>query len=235
MGVQERRNREKTQRREDIMRVARELILARGVEGFSLQDVANALEISKGTIYLSFPGKDDILHAILFEAGKAFLDFLSERVEKATSGLDALIAMGRGYFDFYRNQEDAFVLFGLKDYFAPAFPFVRRTIFEELPDVFMALVRGCLDRGVKDGSLDSTLDPETMTVSIVFMATSLVDKVAKIPRDLRAELDVSSVIGSAFGMLVRAVANPAIPRNLIERCFEAGAGIDLAPYWRNNI
>lgn len=228
----ERRERKKQERRERILEVTRELILSRGAAGFTLNDVARELDLAKGTLYLSFPGKDDLLQEILMEAGSSFMGFLSSRVALAHSGIDAIVAMGRSYFEFYRNQEDAFILFGLMDYFSPAFPFVRKTLFGNLPDEFIRLVRLSLERGIADGSLDPELDAEGITVSIVFMATSLMDRVAKIPRDLRCDLDVPSIIGHAFSMLLRAVAHPAIPRKLIDRCFEPGETVDLSPYWR---
>lgn len=233
MGVQERRDREKNQRREDIVRVTRRMILGKGVDGFTLQDVANALDLSKGTLYLSFSGKDELLRAILLDAGTEFLEYLVARTSDSATGLDSIVRMGRGYLEFYQDQEDAFILFGLMDHFAPEFPFVLSESGGDLPGVFIDLVRTSLVRGIADGSIDPSLDPGGMTDNIVFMATSLVDKVSKIPRNIRTRMDVPSVIGHAFSLLARAVAHPDIPRNLLDRCFEPGGSNDLAPYWRN--
>lgn len=222
MGVQERRDREKNQRREDIVRVTRKMILEKGIDGFTLQDVANELDLSKGTLYLSFSGKDELLRSILMDAGTEFLEYLVSRSSDSATGLDAILRMGRGYLEFYQDQEDAFILFGLMDHLAPEFPFVLPESGGELPGVFISLVRTSLLRGIQDGSLDPSLDPEGMTENIVFMATSLVDKVSKIPRNIRDGMDVPSVIGHAFSLLARAVAHPDISRNLIDRCFEPG-------------
>ncbi len=233
MDVEKRRDRKKTRRREDIIGVTRNMIVERGVDGFTLQDVANGLDLSKGTLYLSFSGKEELLRAVLEEAGTDFLEYLNARTADAASGLDTILRIGRGYLEFYEDQEDAFLLFGLMDHFAPEFPFAQGAGSGQLPQVFVELVRESLDRGVRDGSVDPSLDPDGMTFNIVFMATSLMDKVSKIPRAIRAGMDVPAIIAHAFSLLVRAVANPAIPRDLIDRYFESGAQVNLSPYWRN--
>lgn len=232
MGIQERRIREKERRREDILSVTRSLIVKKGVRELSLQDVANALEISKATLYLSFQNKDDLLKEILNEAGGAFLAFLEERVNEADSGLGSLIAMAQGYFEFYTNQEESFVLFGIKDYFAPAFPFVGKDVDVDLPDVFVELVRTCLKRGVADGSLDPSINPEAMIKPIVFLATSLVDKVAKIPSEERSSFDILPQMKNAFSLLLRAVAHPAIPRDKLDKSLATGSSKHLSVYWK---
>ena len=60
MGVQERKEREKKQRREDVLERARYLFQERGFLNVTMGEIADASEVSIGTLYLYFKNKDDI-------------------------------------------------------------------------------------------------------------------------------------------------------------------------------
>ena len=51
--------------REKIILAAEELITSKGVNSFSLRDIANFLDISTGSLYYHFKAKDDIISAII--------------------------------------------------------------------------------------------------------------------------------------------------------------------------
>lgn len=52
-------------RRERILDAAEELVLARGFDAMSVAAIAEGAGIGKGAVYLEFPGKHDILDALL--------------------------------------------------------------------------------------------------------------------------------------------------------------------------
>jgi len=52
-------------RRERILDAAEELVLARGFDAMSVAAIAEGAGIGKGAVYLEFPGKSDILDALL--------------------------------------------------------------------------------------------------------------------------------------------------------------------------
>lgn len=52
-------------RRERILDAAEELVLARGFDAMSVAAIAEGAGIGKGAVYLEFPGKNDILDALL--------------------------------------------------------------------------------------------------------------------------------------------------------------------------
>lgn len=52
-------------RRERILDAAEELVLARGFDAMSVAAIAERAGIGKGAVYLEFPGKSDILDALL--------------------------------------------------------------------------------------------------------------------------------------------------------------------------
>ena len=54
MGIAERKEREKLQRRNDIIDAAERLFFQHGFETPTMDDVAREAELSKGTLYLYF-------------------------------------------------------------------------------------------------------------------------------------------------------------------------------------
>ena len=56
---------EENNTREKIILAAEELITSKGVNSFSLRDIANYLDISTGSLYYHFKAKDDIISAII--------------------------------------------------------------------------------------------------------------------------------------------------------------------------
>jgi AcrR family transcriptional regulator len=72
-----RRAREKAQRRQEILDAARREFFERGFHSPTVDDVAARAEVSKGTIYLYFESKEEILAHLLLEG----LDLLVERME----------------------------------------------------------------------------------------------------------------------------------------------------------
>jgi AcrR family transcriptional regulator len=81
-GVLTRREREKLQRRAEILEAAKELFYEKGYQNTTIDEIAARSEYGKGTIYLYFQGKDD-LYVSIIEAGYAELE---ERLNKAIKG-----------------------------------------------------------------------------------------------------------------------------------------------------
>ena len=77
MSTAARRAREKAQRRQEILDAARREFFERGFHTPTVDDVATRAEVSKGTIYLYFKSKEEILAHLLLEG----LDLLVEQME----------------------------------------------------------------------------------------------------------------------------------------------------------
>ena len=60
MGVRERKEREKEMRRKSILGAAKKVFLAKGFQGTTIEEIANEAELSPGTIYQYFKGKDEL-------------------------------------------------------------------------------------------------------------------------------------------------------------------------------
>ena len=67
MGIQERRERERTARKDTILDAARALLLERGFTGTTTKQIADRCEISEATVFFYFKSKDEIFTSLLFE------------------------------------------------------------------------------------------------------------------------------------------------------------------------
>jgi len=65
MGVAERKQREKEKRIKSIKRCALKLFAKKGHENVSMAEIAEDAEIAKGTIYLFFKSKSELLYSLL--------------------------------------------------------------------------------------------------------------------------------------------------------------------------
>ena len=107
MGVAERREREKQARVDLILTSARELFDKKGFEHVSMADVAAEAEVAKGTVYIYFQSKQEILYSILepllFRFGKDMTKYFAGENESADQALKKFIEL---LYDFYIQEPD---------------------------------------------------------------------------------------------------------------------------------
>lgn len=164
MGVTERREREKQNRREEILETARELFYSRGYEKTRMVDIAERLELSKGTVYLYFKSKEELAYEVLL-AALDLMGALLLQVEESRGServLDRLRSIALGYVTFFQEHYREFHLVQV----------LEGALYERLNDPDRApefygrlnrirnLVTEAIRRGLDDGSLRGDLQPE---------------------------------------------------------------------------
>lgn len=77
MGIKERKERERDERRELILNAATEIMAAEGLDNLSIRKIANKIEYSPAIIYHYFQDKDDIVNHILKRGYQKILGALS--------------------------------------------------------------------------------------------------------------------------------------------------------------
>jgi len=108
VSVKERRAREKQQRQEAILQAAEEILKQDGFANLSMDKIAEKAELSKGTLYLYFENKEQLLIGII----NGHMDRLIKRLEKTFKKHGELRQLLRELvtilLDFYRNSEELF-------------------------------------------------------------------------------------------------------------------------------
>ncbi|WP_269849580.1 TetR/AcrR family transcriptional regulator [Methanosarcina horonobensis] len=87
MGIAERRQREKEQRKTEIIDAAERLFFSRNYEDVSMEDIAREVELNKATIYLYFKNKEALYATIVLRGIGILKEKYTECMEKQVSGI----------------------------------------------------------------------------------------------------------------------------------------------------
>ena len=68
MGIQERKQRERERRRQQIIVAAKRVFSERGFSKTTMEDIAREAELSPGTLYLYFKNKDELYASLSLRA-----------------------------------------------------------------------------------------------------------------------------------------------------------------------
>lgn len=108
MGTRERKEREREARKNAILEAAKTVFFQKGLHAATMNQIAEAAELSKGTLYLYFSNKEELYVSILLEG----LELLHERFEKAvkdTEGWEGKLRnIAWAYYSFYQEQRSYF-------------------------------------------------------------------------------------------------------------------------------
>lgn len=109
MGIKERREREKNERRESILSAAIRVYDKEGYHAITMDKIAEAAELARATLYLYFKTKDEIfIHAIV-----AYSAFFRQRLENLYAGRaqirdNLLESLWFTFIEFYEKDRASF-------------------------------------------------------------------------------------------------------------------------------
>ena len=106
MGIAERKEREKQQRREEIIQAAEKVFFTIGLDTATMDDIAAEAELSKGTLYLYFKNKE-MLHVEVARRAIILLNtYTSKAAEQVDYAIEKLGQMGLATIQFSRMHPD---------------------------------------------------------------------------------------------------------------------------------
>jgi len=99
-----------SERRASIMRAAKELLVAHGIDRFTVAEVAHASRLSKPSLYYYFESKEALVLNLAIEALELEYRAVAETVQIAETGIAALVGLIRARVDHFLHDHDAFRL-----------------------------------------------------------------------------------------------------------------------------
>jgi AcrR family transcriptional regulator len=164
MTIEERRQREREQRRMAIVDAAESVFFAKGYDQATVDEIADRAELSKGTLYLYFDGKEDLYRAIIFRALKLLRAAFESAVARQETGIEKVWAIGMEYVNFYREHPDYFN--ALIHYHGQK----TETFCEHDP---LKVLIDVVQEGIEDGTIRSGLDPLKTAIILWGQTTGL--------------------------------------------------------------
>jgi AcrR family transcriptional regulator len=204
-GTASRRERERAQRRDDILRAAKTVFFKRGYHAATVDDVAIAAEVSKGTVYLYFDTKETILAHLLLDG----LDALVADLEAAYAideTLDAgtrLRRIASAYLKFFQMSPEYYRLimaFDRGQFQAAIDPGVYQ-------DVLTRSLHGLewLERAVKQAQSEGLISIENTREAASVLWAGMNGVLVLLSHPLRAEIiatDLESLYGTMMEVLI---------------------------------
>ncbi|MCL2805767.1 MAG: TetR/AcrR family transcriptional regulator [Treponema sp.] len=220
MGIQERREREKTERRMTILNCAKELILAQGVERLSMDGIARKAELSKATLYLYFSGKEVILNEICEESARIFLEHFKPFLETGITGVKALLHFWRGYVKQFGNSDEIIIIFRVRNFLYPGQPFVslQKQKHSKSPflETILTTMKTIIDQCKAEGIFDPNLDSEMATRLLLSMFSSSVDNAARMSGESKKTKLLLDEMRKTFQVIINGFAREGIDRSCLD-------------------
>jgi len=173
MGTVERRERERNQRRVDIIDAAEKVLFTKGFENTTIDDVAQEVELSKGTLYLYFKNKKEICLAVIIRSLKEVYSIFENIHDKNSKGIDKIYELADEVLNFYKNSPD--YIRSLLFYSTHKLDIVSDILQEAIDEneKINNIIADIIRLGIEDGSIRNDIDSMKFSYALWGQLTGL--------------------------------------------------------------
>ncbi len=224
MSIANWKEREKEQRRNDILDAAEKLFFSKGYDNVSMSGIAKKVGLGKATLYIYFDNKEELFFAVVLRGVKILNTMIKEKVEKEDTGLEKLTAFKKAYDKFIKTYSDYFKAynylqsgrFDLTNVTSNGYSEVSKqnTIYsihlppnlsvinvsEYIKDILklrneiFSILCESIKMGIKEGTIRSDVDP--MKIAVIQILIS--ENIGNLSLDLRIILESQEIKSEEF-------------------------------------
>jgi len=201
MGTRERKEREFETRRRLILDKATNLFQKNSFAGVTLDDIASAIEFSKGTIYNHFGSKEEIYASILVEHLNILLSCLKEAARTGRDTHERLRNSMKAYVRFYREHREYFKLLFFIDLVSDHYR-IPDALLKEIRTLKIACLlelQNVVREGVRSGELEGSRPAAQVSMVMWGMINGIIQLVES--RQFKEE-DLDRLIGLGFEIVL---------------------------------
>ena len=187
MGIADRRQREKEQRRTEILDAAERLFFSRGYEDVSMDEIAREVELNKATLYLYFKNKEALFAAIVLRGIPILQEKYIECMEKQVPGVVKVALMGEAYYRFSQEHPDYLRLihFYGSERFSKENPYTAE--IGKGYGTCRMILQDAVREGIDDGTIRDDLDPFLVSMYLMISFMGILSMEDKWKRVIEAE------------------------------------------------
>ncbi|HEY6951157.1 MAG TPA: TetR/AcrR family transcriptional regulator [Bacteroidota bacterium] len=179
MGIQERKEREKEHRREEIVDAAQKVFFDKGLQAATMDEIAETAELSKGTLYIYYKSKEDVYLAVVMRGLQILHDMFESRIRSEGQVVKAMIGLQETYYEFFKTHRNHFRMLHYLQ--TPQF---HRQVSDEMKQSCAVvnkkmwdLVIALIQRGIDESILVSHLNAAELGIFLWSGATQLMIRI----------------------------------------------------------
>ena len=185
MGINERKEKEKQIRRNDIIDAAEKVFFLKGYDAATMDDVAKTAEFSKRTVYVYFNSKESLYFEIMVRGYKYLINMLELALSNAKNrnAIERIKLIGMTLYRFkneYPNYFNAIMCYenGEKDFENETADHSREECYK-LGERIFAYLSSALADGITEGVIRSDIDLKSTAIILWSCTMGLFNTVIK--------------------------------------------------------
>ena len=222
MGIADRRQREKEQRKNEIVEAAERLFFSRSYEDVSMEDIARDVELNKATIYLYFKNKEALFAAVVLRGVRILEEKYRECMERDVPGIVRVLLMGQAYYLY--SQEHPDYLRMIHYYGSERFSGENPCTAEigKGYGTCRLILRDAIREGIDDGTIRADLDPFLASMYLMTSFMGILSMENKWKLVIEAEgFSYEQFTGEFFRFIIPSISSGKISPNMNIRDFES--------------
>ncbi|MFX1413246.1 MAG: TetR/AcrR family transcriptional regulator [Promethearchaeota archaeon] len=188
--IQQRKEKERELRRNQIINAAESLFLSKGFNDTKIEQIAYEASLSKGTVYNYFDSKDQLYLAIASIAYSKLFEYTKRSIKGFKPGINKLNAFGKAFYTFskeYPNYAKVVHNYDSKTNLTKAIiekkdPILNSREFEDLNKVvnqYRMLFIQIITEGIESNSIRKDLDPNLLALTLSMLTGGIIEELTK--------------------------------------------------------
>lgn len=201
MGITDRKEREKQELKDLILKEAKAVFLEEGYEKTSIRKIADRIEYSPTTIYLYFKDKSELLLELHKQSFHQFFNVLSS-VSTISDPFERLVQTGKRYIEYgIKNPEEYELKFQLK---APLAALECKNEIWSDGQQAICFVQAIVDNCIEAGYFSKSMDSQSMSIMLWAEVHGLVTLFNSNRLDMfQLDKNVQHLVDEAFNLFVQ--------------------------------
>ncbi len=193
MGIAERKEREKEQRRQQIIDAAEQVFFKHGFESASMDMVAEQAELSKATLYMYFKSKEELYFHIFKRGERILLDLIDRALQQAPTFREKLLGSLKALVQFKQNYRSYFEVIEFFHSMRQQKPEVEELMAEHLREEQRQLQKwsDLFKQGQKEGLVRPELHPLRAMIVVWLQFTGFLQRYQLAAKSLKQDFNLN--------------------------------------------